>query len=155
MAAYSTESILCVKDHLTNGLTLNFWNRYFSDSQLIVKVDKFNNAIVQEYSISLIEPTVNKFHKSTENKVDVNFDELIEDLREEVSRKVSIDGIKVSLNALEIFTRDRGLEKSLVDLISDCLMKQKAKKSVVLNDTIMQELMDVQKMLEIKSKQLS
>jgi hypothetical protein len=34
-------------------------------------------------------------------------------------------------------------------------MRQKAKKSVMLNDTIMQELMDVQKMLEVKNRQLT
>lgn len=42
-----------------------------------------------------------------------------------------------------------------MDLVSDCFLKQKAKKSLKLNDTIMSELMDVQKMLEIKSKQIA
>lgn len=118
-----------------------------------VKISKFNDALLQEYSISLIEPAVAKFKHDC--NTDVNFEDLIDDLRHEVSRRVSIDGTKVSLNALELLTRDNGLERVLVDMVQECLMRQKAKKSVMLNDTIMQELMDVQKMLEVKNKQLT
>jgi hypothetical protein len=70
-------------------------------------------------------------------------------------RKISIDGKKVSLNALELWTREHGIERGISELISNCLMKQKARKSVQLNDTIMQELQDVQTMLELKSQQMA
>jgi|LauGreDrversion4_2_1035121.scaffolds.fasta_scaffold1125377_1 hypothetical protein len=76
----------------------------------------------------------------------------MDDFRQEVARRVSIDGNKVSLNALELLTRENGIERAILDIVSDCLLRQKAKKSVMLNDTIMQELMDVQKMLEVKNK---
>lgn len=69
--------------------------------------------------------------------------------------KLSIDTFKISLNALNLFTRDVGLERALTDLVTDCLFKQKAKKSLQLNDTIMSELLEVQKMLESKSKQVA
>jgi hypothetical protein len=52
-------------------------------------------------------------------------------------RKVSIDGKKVSLNALELWTREKGIERAISDLVGECLLKQKARKSVQLNDTIM------------------
>jgi len=60
----------------------------------------------------------------------------------------------VSLNALELFTRDLGLDKCIKDLAQDCIMKQKATRSIALNDTIVSELMDVKKMLELKSRQV-
>lgn len=91
----------------------------------------------------------------TEGKVQLNQDTLYLDLRAELMRKVSIDGKKVSLNALELWTRDIGLEKGLSEVVSECLLKQKARKSVQLNDTIMQELQEVQSMLEVKSQQLA
>ncbi len=52
------------------------------------------------------------------------------DLRKDLSIKLSIDTVKVSLNALNLFTRDLGLERALLDLVTDCLFKQKAKKSI-------------------------
>lgn len=60
----------------------------------------------------------------------------------------------MSLNALELFTRDLGLDKCIKDLAQDCIMKQKATRSIALNDTIVSELMDVKKMLELKSRQV-
>jgi hypothetical protein len=59
-----------------------------------------------------------------------NFDELLADLRKDLSLKLSIDTIKISLNALNLFTRDIGLERALSDLVTDSLFKQKAKKSL-------------------------
>lgn len=69
-------------------------------------------------------------------------------------RKISIDEKKVSLNALELFTRERGLEKCIYECALECILKQKASRSIQLNDTIVQELMDVKKMLEVKSRQI-
>jgi hypothetical protein len=51
---------------------------------------------------------------------------LLEDLKAELSRKLSIDGFKISLNALELFTRDQGIEHALMNIVSDCLLKHKA-----------------------------
>jgi hypothetical protein len=48
---------------------------------------------------------------------------LILDFQEEISRKVSIDQKKVSLNALELFTRENGLERALIDVVSDCVLR--------------------------------
>jgi hypothetical protein len=41
----------------------------------------------------------------------------------ELSRKISIDEKKVSLNALELFTRDRGLEKAYSEVVLECILK--------------------------------
>ena len=45
------------------------------------------------------------------------------DLRHDLSLKLSIDTFKISLNALNLFTRDLGLERALTDLVTDCLFK--------------------------------
>jgi hypothetical protein len=80
---------------------------------------------------------MDSFNLQTEGKVDLNKDTLFIDLRAELMRKVSIDGKKVSLNALELWTREKGIERAISDLVGECLLKQKARKSVQLNDTIM------------------
>lgn len=59
------------------------------------------------------------------------------------------------MNAFELFTRSRGLKAPLVSLLSDCLMRYKSQRSMILNDTIVAELSDVKSMLDQKSKQLS
>jgi hypothetical protein len=45
----------------------------------------------------------------------------MQDLKAEISRKVSIDEKKVSLNALELLTRERGIEKSISNILQDCI----------------------------------
>lgn len=77
------------------------------------------------------------------------------DLFNEVSRKISIDQRIVSLNALEFFTREKGLEQALTGLVEDVINKLKAQRSILLNDTIVKELMDVKAMLESKSKHVA
>ena len=77
------------------------------------------------------------------------------DFNQELSRKVSIDEKKVSLNALELFTRDKGMDKGVHEIALEAILKQKAKRSVHLNDTIVKELEDLKRMLETKSRQLN
>jgi hypothetical protein len=48
------------------------------------------------------------------------------DFFEDMANKVSIDQRLVSLNALEIFSRNRGLERAVKSLLEDCLSRQKA-----------------------------
>lgn len=98
----------------------------------------------------MIKPTASKL--SVDEPFDL--DDLLSDLRSELSLKLSIDGKKISLNALELFTREAGLERALGDMTGACLLREKAKKSIKLNDTIMSELLEVQKMLEVKSRQV-
>jgi len=136
-----TESLLSVRDHLTHPQAISFWARYFNEQDINVKVEAFNDAVMQEFMVSLIKPTISKLKKQSDFEADQ--DEIIKDLQNEIARKVSIDQKKISMNALELFTRDLGLEKPLENLVSDCFLKQKAKKSLHLNDTIMTELLDV------------
>ncbi|CDW72779.1 UNKNOWN [Stylonychia lemnae] len=142
------ESILNIKDHLTNQQTLNFWKRYFTENCMNVNVENFYEAVQQEFFISTIQPVIDK------QDFQVNQKEFIKDLQLEIVRKVSIDEQKVSLNALELFTRERGIEKCINECAIECILKQKASRSIQLNDTIVQELMDVKNMLEVKSKQI-
>jgi hypothetical protein len=75
-----------------------------------VTVENFFEAIQQEYFISVIQPVI------TKAGFDINQEELMSDLQADLMRKVSIDEKKVSLNALELFTRDLGLDKCIKDL---------------------------------------
>lgn len=61
----------------------------------------------------------------------------------------------VSLNALEIFTRHKGIKCAVKDLLQDCIARNKAQHSIKLNDKIVQELSDVKAMLDAKSKKLA
>ena len=98
----------------------------------------------------MIKPAATKLS----NDEPFDFDDLVSDLRSELSLKLSIDTKKISLNALELFTRESGLDRALTEMTGTCLLKEKAKKSIKLNDTIMSELIEVQKMLEVKSRQV-
>ena len=99
----------------------------------------FLDCLFQEYTYGLIKPTA----ANLAGDEPFEFEDLLKDLRIELALKLSIDTKKISLNALELFTRENGLERALVDLIGISLMKEKAKKSIRLNDTIMSELMEV------------
>ena len=81
-----------------------------------------------------------------------NEDELMADFYTDLQNKVSIDQEFVSLNALELFTRKTGLIKSIQTLLEECTTRHRAQRSIKLNDTIVQELSEVKKMLDEKSK---
>ena len=122
--------MLLVQDHIVNQQTLNFWNRYFSQEDLNVKVNTFIDALFQEYTYGLIKPQVTKLLQQNDTFDTFNFEELLSDLRQDLTLKLSIDSHKISLNALNLFTRDLGLDRALIDLVTDSLFKQKAKKSL-------------------------
>ena len=109
---------------------MNFWNRYFSQEDLNVKVNTFIDALFQEYTYGLIKPQVTKLLQQNDTFDTFNFEELLSDLRQDLTLKLSIDSHKISLNALNLFTRDLGLDRALIDLVTDSLFKQKAKKSL-------------------------
>ena len=78
----------------------------------------------------------------------------MQDFYGDLQNKVSIDQEVVSLNALELFTRRNGLERAIRTLVEECVTRHRAQRSIKLNDTIVQELSEVKKMLDLKSKQL-
>ena len=47
------------------------------------------------------------------------------DLNSELKLKLSIDEEYISINALELFTRDYGLSKTLTNLVNECVTRQK------------------------------
>lgn len=82
-------------------------------------------------------------------------DDILAEFYEDLSNRVSIDQKTVSLNALEIFTRNKGLVEAVRTLLEDCIGRNKAQQSIRLNDKIVQELQDVKTMLDAKSKKIS
>ena len=85
----------------------------------------------------------------------MNEEEVMQDFYGDLQNKVSIDQEVVSLNALELFTRRNGLERAVKALLEECVSRHRAQRSIKLNDTIVQELAEVKKMLDLKSKQLT
>ena len=85
----------------------------------------------------------------------MNEEEVMQDFYGDLQNKVSIDQEVVSLNALELFTRRNGLERAVKTLLEECVSRHRAQRSIKLNDTIVQELAEVKKMLDLKSKQLT
>jgi hypothetical protein len=69
--------------------------------------------------------------------------------------KVSIDQESVSMNAFELFTRQRGLQLPLQNLFGEVVMRHKANRSVRLNNTIVNELSEVKLMLDDKRKDIT
>ncbi len=104
--------ILSFKDHLSNPETLDFWVRYFSDyKDAPVISDHFCDAIQQEFNALVLKPNLDPIHD--DHLVDDILNEFYEDLR----NRVSIDQKTVSLNALEIFTRNKGLLDAVRSLL--------------------------------------
>ena len=95
-----------------------------------MKVNTFIEALLQEYTYGLIKPQVTKLLQQNDTFDTFNFEELLSDLRQDLTLKLSIDSHKISLNVLNLFTRDLGLDRALIDLVTDSLFKQKAKKSL-------------------------
>jgi hypothetical protein len=81
--------------------------------------------------------------------------DLLTSIRNSLTLKLSLDPPRLSLNALNLWTRDLGLECALLSIATECLQKDRAQRSLQLNDTIMNELQDVQRMLESKTRQLA
>lgn len=84
---------------LTSNDTLSFWQRYFSCLQQ-VELTQFFSALQQEYYTEVLAD----LDKS---------DDFLQELFVDIGRKVSVDEMHVSMNALELWTRDRGLEVNL------------------------------------------
>ena len=107
-------------------------------------MEEFTEAVMQEYMVRVVRPQVERLVGAGEDGEGVDMEGLVEEVKKEIGRKVSIDSRRISLNALELLTREHGLEKSLVvDTVNECFQREKAKKSVKLNNDIMQELMEV------------
>ena len=77
--------------------------------------------------------------------------------------KLCIDEETVSLNALELFTREpegeaptgKGLEKAVRRVLDEIAGRWKMQQSQKINDEIVSELAEVKKMLDVKSQQLA
>jgi hypothetical protein len=108
----TTAQILSVKDHLSNPETLDFWVRYFSDyKDSPVISDNFCDAIQQEFNALVLKPNLDPIHD------DHLVDEILAEFYEDLRNRVSIDQKTVSLNALEIFTRNKGLLDAVRSLL--------------------------------------
>jgi hypothetical protein len=46
-------------------------------------------------------------------------------MNSELKNKISIDEVNVSINALELFTRENGLENALYGLLNECVNRLK------------------------------
>lgn len=82
-------------------------------------------------------------------------DQLIQELNSLLRSKISLDDEFVSHNALELFTRDTGLQSSIYSILTECVSRLKQQKSNLINDTIVSELQEVKEMLDQKSANLN
>jgi len=76
--------------------------------------------------------------------------------KQDLEEVLSLDPDKktISLNALEIFTRDKGLQGSISELAGSSLKKELTDKTE-LNNAILEELLQLKEMLEVKSADLA
>ena len=102
--------VLEIEDQISDPETVKFWKRYFeedynSNFRDQIQIDDFCNAIYQEFYDILIYGFLSEH--------DLDEDALIQELNNLLRGKVSLDEEYVSHNALELFTRDTGLQSSL------------------------------------------
>lgn len=90
--------------------------------------------------------------------LEFEFPDLLESdqVKQDLEEVLSLDPEKnaISLNALEIFTRDKGLKSSVADLAGASLKRELSDKAE-LNQTILEELLQLKEMLEHKTADLS
>ena len=142
---------LSVSDHLTDAEAIDFWRRYFGDiSHSRVSLDQFCEAIQAEYATIVFRNLFGDLPNGA-----INEDQLVSEFYDDLQGRVSIDQDVVSLNALELFSRKKGLKSAIRSLMEDALSRHRAQRSLKLNDTIVSELADVKKMLDAKSEQIA
>ena len=104
------EALLSFEDVLTDEQTKNLWQRYFRhDSK--VNADLFINCVAEEFKDLL------NFPLEEHNNI-------LHILKE----RISLDGENISLNALQVFTKENGLENSLKEIIDEAMQKKQKKK---------------------------
>ena len=142
---------LSVSDHLTDAEAIDFWRRYFGDmSHSRVNLDQFCEAIQAEYATIVFRNLFGDLPNGA-----INEDQLVSEFYDDLQGRVSIDQDVVYLNALELFSRKKGLKSAIRSLMEDALSRHRAQRSLKLNDTIVSELADVKKMLDAKSEQIA
>jgi hypothetical protein len=75
-------------------------------------VDEFCRAIFNDLFESLIQPIADQYEDNQGNQI-INFDILWQDIAEEIRVKLSIDEEHISMNALEVVTRQCNNNKGL------------------------------------------
>jgi hypothetical protein len=121
---------LSVGDHLTHDEAVSFWCRNFNQGSQ-VGVEYFCEAVNADFSEVVFQAELAELKEGT-----VSMEEVMQDFFSDLINKVSIDQTTVSLNAFELFTRQKGLHRPLSNLFSEVLMRHKAARSMRLNDTI-------------------
>lgn len=77
-------------------------------------------------------------------------------LEQELAMKLSLDGELVSVNALELLTREHGdLSKAIKSIATDVISRHKQAKQSEINQEIVSELSEVKSMLDAKAKELA
>ena len=67
----------------------------------------------------------------------------MQELNQELTMKLSIDEEFISINALELFTREHGLAKTISLLVNECVQKLKQLHTSNINNNIVSELSEV------------
>ena len=105
------EPELSITDHLTHEEALSFWRRNFqlqNEDDSKVSVELFCEAINSNFSETVFRPELSEVNHSH-----LSVEDLMQDFFSDLINKVSIDQITVSLNAFELFSRQRGLRRPL------------------------------------------
>ena len=104
-----------IEDQISDGETLEFWKRYFDDyqdnGQGLIQIHQFCDAIQSEFYSNVIAQALQ------ENSESLSEELLMSELNSGLRTKLSIVEEFVSINALELFTRDQGLTKALTNLV--------------------------------------
>ena len=115
----------------------------------MIAVEQFCDAVQSEFFSNII---ANALADCPDN---ISEELLMSDLNSELRMKLSIDEEYVSINALELFTREFGLSKTITNLVNECVARQKQQMTSQINDTIVSELAEVKEMLDLKAKQIA
>jgi len=141
------DQILNYKDIITDEQTLEFIKKHFSQTFIEVSfnVDAFIEVLLQEFFLR--NPSV----VSTVEDVKTFKKELKKLLRTSLTTN---DETSLSLNALEVHTKSKGLYNFVFDLAMEAQSMMKIKENNKINEAILEELNAVSKMLNCKRQEL-
>ena len=80
-------------------------------------INDFSEAIQSEFYSGVIAAVLDEHQESLDEET------MMAEIYNELKLKVCLDGENVSLNALELFTRDKDLKRAITDLVTECAQR--------------------------------
>ncbi|KAL4503305.1 hypothetical protein ABPG72_000911 [Tetrahymena utriculariae] len=133
-----------IEEVISNQETKQFLVKHFAQNY-----NSFDNSIYFVHFLDLIANEFGDLVKFDEDIDKIQFEEILQ------AKLTTNDEEKISLNALQIFTKDGGLRERITSIAQSIKNDSKQREKENINKKIFQEINSLSKILEQKSKELA